>query len=87
MRQQRVVLRGPNCVDMLEYCTQPMIVVDAIGVACREGAAKSWLHGDILGDDMGICQEPVPASDCDGPKPALAFSIRLLSISRCPLYR
>jgi len=81
VRQQRVVLRGPDCVDKLEDCTQLVIVVDAVGVAWDGEAAKSRPHGDVLGEDMGICQEPVLASVCHGPKPALAFSIRLLSIS------
>ncbi len=55
-------------VDSLEDSPEPVIGVDAIGVASGEEAS---IQGDVLGGGMRASKEPVLASNGHGPDSVL----------------
>ncbi len=60
MRQQGVVARWCRGVDAKQDRAEPVVGVDAVGMARGKERA---VHGDVLGSDMRSGKEPVLAAE------------------------
>lgn len=62
MRQQGVVANWRRGIDAEQDRAEPVVGVDAVGMARGKGRA---VHGDVLGSGMRSGKEPVLAAECN----------------------